>query len=238
MVTNPGRYNQKITLGALEHRDFALQMKSQPKVMDLFCGDGFQELYDSITDDILDENATFLQRLLDDLMLFCLFNTGRGNGYIKPELNVTNTIVRGTMGVAAQYVNSKRIHSGFLILPILSLQQMRQNTLRQPSTMLPSRVMKYLTMNSTLLNIHNQQQMDEHVQKYEEFLYEVIASSSEAPSWVIFNAACNDATRKSVQNDQRLIATACQEPKNDHDCCSFYDPDMKPFVRRSRDTAK
>jgi hypothetical protein len=51
-------------------------MKLQPEFMDMFCGDGFQELYDSITVDILDENATFLQPLLDDLMLFCFINTG------------------------------------------------------------------------------------------------------------------------------------------------------------------
>lgn len=143
------------------------------------------------------------------------------------------------MGVAAQYVNSKRIHSGFLVLPILSFQQVRHNYLRQPSTTLPSQAMKYLSrMNSTSLSAHNQQQMDDCIRKYEEFLYEVISSPAEAPSWVIFNAACDDDGRKLLQNDQRLVATTFQEPIDDDDCCSFYDPSMKPFVRRSRDAVK
>ena len=111
---------------------------------------------------------------------------------------------------------------------------------------LPVEMTKYLlaTLPPSAMRHYQKHDVDQFVVEWEEFLYKVVTKENKKnPStWVILNAACSDAEKKELAVEQKLIATACQPPaaaaaaaeEQVGECCSFYDPKLKPLVPRRR----
>jgi len=245
-VTNPGPFRQKITFQAWEHADFQRQLLEQrPGAMDHYCGGpGYETLYRAVIANINDNNNNNLTVLADTLMLACLLRSGVSDGWVQRTVTpVASSLTRGEQGVVAVHGTLKRVHSALLWLPILSMEE-RQKQEHAPSTVLPVEMTKYLlaTLPPSAIRNYQKHDVDQFVVEWEEFLYKVVTKENKKnPStWVIWNAACSEAEKKELAVEQKLMAMACQPPaaaeeeEQVGECCSFYDPNLKPFVPRRR----
>jgi len=234
IVSDPGPYNQKINLAAWEHADFQRQLSQPAGAMDHYCGPGFERLYASVMDLL-----PLAQPVADNLMLSCLLKSGVVDGFLQRTVTPKASLTRGLQGVAAVRVGTRRIHSDLLWVPVLTLEQRQQEHV-QPSTTLPLEMPKYLLAQEPN-DIVYQSELDDFVREWEEFLYKVIVKKenrNDASRWVLLNAACTEADREELAMDQKLIATTCNDDTTPEDalpleeCCSFYDPDLKPVAPR------
>ena len=254
-VADAGEYHQKIALIAWEHDTFQQRVGS---MLDRRCGGtGWGNLYQrAVTDHatiVMSHNGDPLGTagnnsnrssswVADTLLLSCLLTSGYADGWIHRTVKPVASLTRGLQGVAAVRMGTrtKRIHSDLLWLPILTREQRRQQQQQSkhavsPSTTLPLKIPQYwLAQTPNDIN-----ELEDIVQKWEEFLYEVIAQEQAVDSsrWVLLNAACRHSERNALAPTQKLVATTCLDEningsKTEEECCSFYDPNLEPLLPR------
>ncbi|GAX22980.1 hypothetical protein FisN_15Hh124 [Fistulifera solaris] len=221
IATDSGIYRQPVNLHAWEFDDFFSQLPT-PESQDNVCGAGFAAAY---------RNFAHLERAQTDMILFCLLALGTHDGILRWNTTVEHSLTRGLKGLAAH--SEGRIHSSFLLLPILSQEQLDRQQKRQPndpsvppSTRLPVLTIYWLT---ELGNSLDRIPQDENA--YQDalgtFLYQIIqAEQKESGSWVLLDAACTAPLREDHDAQFRRVATDCPGVQN---CCSCYDTSLQPF---------
>jgi hypothetical protein len=232
-------YTQKILYNAWEHSEFYQRLTAQGNgFMDEICGGvGYQTLYETY-------NYTIPHnKYVADILLFtCMLQSGSADGFVKPSIHVQSALLtRGVKGVAAQYIDNdrrKRIRSDFLVLPILSKEEIDTASIssrgaKRQSTVLPMEMTNFLlTTLSKNISWDPQNDFSNFIELWEKFLYTTI--TREGPSkWILLQAACSDDERSYVGDQPQLIATTCSETATDggslsvpdhiENCCSFFD---------------
>lgn len=202
--------------------------------MDHYCGPGYAGLYHSITRDPL------ASLVADNLLYSCLLKNGVADGFVQWSVTAKASLTRGSKGVVAVRIGTKRVHSDLLILPILSLEEHSQETI-EPSTGLPTEMCKYI-LASQPTELFSEKEVEKFRIEWEEFLYKVIVEKENKMNnrWELLNAACTESERTDLAATQRSLATTCGDQHEENEkCCTFYDPQSKPsIVRRRNDQSK
>jgi hypothetical protein len=230
IVIDSGRFNQKLKLQAWEHEDFTKQLPGQ--ALDSFCGAGFKNQYrfqqkqqqDQVEASIDVDDRT----RLDDLMHWCLMQSGQHDGFVRWNVTVEASLTRGMQGVAGVYTDpitgERKIQPSFLFLPIRAPKKDDQDT--GMSTEVPFKIMKWL------LDPANFQYIQED---YEKVLYKFI--KEEADRWVLLHAACTVSERGTLDTTKRRVVSECHDSSatgDEETCCSIYDPQLQPYLPRVR----
>lgn len=224
IATDTGIFRQQMHLHAWEFHDFFSQLPTEES-QDNVCGRGFSSAY---------RNFEHLERAQTDMILFCLLALGTHDGLLHWNTTIESSLTRGIKGVAAH--SEGRVHSSFLLLPILSQEQMDQQQRRQPgdppvppSTRLP------VLVNSWLIETGNSlekipQDLDAYRNAIGAIMYQIVQAEQKASdSWVLLDAACTASMRTIKDAQYRRIATDC--PNDGVNCCSYYDTSLPPFAR-------
>jgi hypothetical protein len=224
VVVDSGRFNHKLQLHAWEHEDFIGQLPGES--LDSFCGAGFSNRYYVQRQQQVAVPNVDARNRPDDLVYWCLLQSGQHDGIVRWNVTAEASLTRGMKGVAGVYtVNGQtRVRPSFLFLPIRDRKKNDQDT--GLSTTVPFKMMKWL------LNPGNAQYAQED---YEIELYNII--QEEADRWVLLNAACTVAERTPLDTSQRRLVTECHADSgtgNEEICCSIYDPQLGPYLPRSR----
>ena len=227
IVIDSGRFNQKLTLQAWEHEDFTRQLPG--KSFDSFCGAGFKNQYRFQQKQQQDQVEPFNiddRTRLDDLMYWCLMQSGQHDGFVRWNVTVEASLTRGMQGVAGVYTDDitgeRKVRPSFLFLPIRAPKKDDQDT--GLSTEVPFKIMKWL------LDPANFQYTQED---YEKVLYKFI--KEEADRWVILHAACTVSERGTLDTTKRRVVSECHDSSGTGDeeiCCSIYDPQLRPYLPR------
>ncbi len=219
-ATDSGIYRQPVNLHAWEFDDFLSQLPT-PESQDNVCGTGFASAY---------RNFAHLERAQTDMILFCLLALGTHDGLLHWNTTVEYSLTQGLKGLVAH--SEGRIHSSFLLLPILSQEQLDRQQKRQtddppvpPSTRLPVLTIYWLTeLGNSLERIP--QDENAYQNALGTFLYQIIqAEQKDSGSWVLLDAACTAPLRKVKDAQFRRVATDCPGVN----CCSYYDTSLQPF---------
>lgn len=230
IVIDSGRFNQKLTMQAWEHEDFTKQLPGQ--ALDSFCGAGFRNQYlfqqKQKQDQVETASSIDDRTRIDDLMYWCIMQSGQHDGFVRWNVTVEASLTRGMLGVAGVYkdveTGQRRIRPSFLFLPIREPKKDDQDTGR--STTLPFKIMKWLL--DPLNALYTQED-------YEKVLYNFI--EEEADRWVLLHAACTVSERSALDTTQRRVITECHDGSatgDEETCCSIYDPELRPYVPRQR----
>jgi hypothetical protein len=230
IVVDSGRFNQKLKLQAWEHEDFTRQLPG--KSLDSFCGAGFKNQYrlqqkqqqDQVEASIDVDDRT----RIDDLMYWCLMQSGQHDGFVRWNVTVEASLTRGMQGVAGVYTDAitgkLKVRPSFLFLPIRAPKKDDQDV--GLSTEVPFKIMKWL------LDPANFQYTQED---YEKALYKFI--KEEADRWVLLHAACTGSERGTLDTTTRRVVSECHDSSatgDEETCCSIYDPQLRPYSPRVR----
>ncbi len=166
---------------------------------------------------------------LDDLMYWCVMQSGQHDGFVRWNVTVEASLTRGMQGVAGVYTDvetgQRRIRPSFLFLPIREPKKDDQDV--GMSTEVPFKIMKWL------LDPMNAQYIQED---YEKALSKFI--EEEANRWVLLHAACTVSERSTLGATQRRVVSECHDDGsatgNEETCCSIYDPQLRPYLPRVR----
>jgi hypothetical protein len=228
IVIDSGRFNQKLKLQAWEHEDFTRQLPGQ--ALDSFCSAGFKNQYrfqqkqqqDQVEASIDVDDRT----RLDDLMYWCLMQSGQHDGFVRWNVTVEASLTRGMQGVAGVSTDTVtgegKVRPSFLFLPIRAPKKDDQDV--GLSTEVPFKIMKWL------LDPANFQYTQED---YEKVLYMFI--KEEADRWVLLNVACTVSERGIFDTTKRRVVSECHDSSDNDDeetCCSIYDPQLRPYLPR------
>jgi hypothetical protein len=127
IAIDSGRFNQKLKLQAWEHEDCTRQLPGQ--ALDSLCGAGFnrqfpmqqkqqQDQVEQVEASIDVDDRT----RLDDLMYWCVMQTGQHDGFVRWNVRVEASLTRGMRGVAGVNTDTltgeRKVRPSFLFLPI------------------------------------------------------------------------------------------------------------------------
>lgn len=219
-ATDKGIHRQQVQLHAWEFDDFFSQLPTDES-QDNVCGRGFSAAY---------RNFAHLERAQTDMILFCLLALGTHDGILHWNTTIESSLTQGLKGLAAH--SEGRLHSSFLLLPILSQEQMDQQQKRKPddpplppSTRLPALVNGWLI---ELGNSLGRIPQDENAYRNAigTIMYQIV--QTENGSWILWDAACTDSLRMANDAQYRRMATDC--PHDGVNCCSYYDTSMQSFA--------
>ena len=224
LAIDSGIYRQKVNLNAWEFDDFLSQLPTAEH-QDNVCGKGFASAY---------SNFAHLERAQTDMILFCLLALGTHDGMLHWNTTIEYSLTRGIQGLVA--CSDGLVHSSFLLLPILSQEQLDRQQSRPsneppvpPSTRLPLLTIHWLTETGNDLETIPRDE-EAYKKALGTFLYNIVqAEQKVSGSWVLLDAACTAPMRAVKDAQYRRVATDC--PQDGVHCCSYYDTSLQPYSR-------